>query len=127
METIRVSQVKWNFLPELQRLFSMVLLAVCDADYLFTLFNFKNYDSSNECANKFFVKKRVGTKQNSISTRWAFRWLQIFTIALLPVRWTYFSSEKMVDWAISWQMFDKRAKNLWLQTISWPFGIRKCI
>ena len=52
------------------------------------------------CSSKFFVRERVGIKWNPVTSRWAFRWLHIFTIALLLVtRWQCFSTEKM-EWLI---------------------------
>ena len=43
------SQAKWNFVTQLQRFFSMMLLVVCDADYCFTLFDLGSYGSNIDC------------------------------------------------------------------------------
>ena len=63
--THRVSQVKWNLIPQLQRFFSIVLLAACDADYYFTLFDLGSHGSNNDCdvlANSL-LEKGLKTKK----------------------------------------------------------------
>ena len=46
--------------------FSMVLLVVCDADYCFTLFDFRSYSSNNDCGLLANSLLRKGLESNKI-------------------------------------------------------------
>ena len=75
----------------------MVLLAVCNADYSFTLFDYSSYESNNGCGvllNSLMGRwvKNLRDKHLKHSRRRAFRWMQIHFTSLLFTGGRYFPS-----------------------------------
>ena len=64
---IECPKLTGTFYHSYKEFFSMVLLAVCDADYCFTLFDFGSYGSDNDCGVHSSSLMGEGLETNTVS------------------------------------------------------------